>query len=418
MKLFLFRIGTVLLRLNPLTALLSRKHMDLNFDRSLKETSHAPHCTMQPEVPLSLLPDITPSLIDSLTQHGAVLQLPSRPHFQKTQIKANAISLVWKVHEQNTDVSSDRTLTYSLHCHADIPLKTKVRQNFKKRYVRGLVTPESGFEDMSELSSESKNTFPSLPPSLLGSRNISLVRLQGKSSNQNGPSESHVVDKDTESQEQSNNNLVLKPTPGNNIASLLPEPIRLPKPSTAATSVKLLQLSVNSPDTSINATDKNTRNSTKTNTSMADHATAVLNLPPLVITSKHSESDTELMSITTSGVFADSEDATSPCGDVDESSAGRMSTLGESGEIEMPKMSRTDSSSSFTDTSDELNENEYTNVGRFCHGYAFEEIYCGEKPTFHYSGLVPGASYYFRVRCHNAAGWGPWSDTVKCMTNS
>ena len=390
--------------------------MDLNFDRSLKETSHAPHCTMQPEVPLSLLPDITPSLIESLTQHGAVLQLPPRPHFQTTQVKANAISLVWKVHEQNTDVSSDRTLTYSLHCYADIPYKTKVRQNFKKRYVRGLVTPESGFEDMSELSSESKNNFPSLPPSLLGSRNISLVRLQGTSSNQNGPSESR--DKDAESHEQSND-LVLKPTPGSNIASLLPEPIRLPKPSSTAADVKLPQLLVNSPDTSFNATDKNTRHSTKTNTSMSDHATAVLNLPPLVISSKQSESDTELMSITTSGVFADSEDggATSPIGDVDESSAGRMSTVGENGETEMPKMSRTDSSSSFTDTSDELNENEYTDVGRFCHGYAFEEIYCGERPNFHYSGLVPGASYFFRVRCHNAAGWGPWSDTVKCMTN-
>ena len=49
-------------------------------------------------------------------------------------------------------------------------------------------------------------------------------------------------------------------------------------------------------------------------------------------------------------------------------------------------------------------------------GFAFDEIYCGEDICFHYSGLLPGATYYFRVRCHNAAGWGPWSDTVKCTT--
>lgn len=99
---------------------------------------------------------------------------------------------------------------------------------------------------------------------------------------------------------------------------------------------------------------------------------------------------------------------------------GRMSTVGESEEVEMPKMSRTDSSSSFSDleTSEDLgtSQEEYVNVGRYCHGYAFEEIYNGEKANFHYSGLVSGATYYFRVRCHNAAGWGPWSDTVKCMT--
>ena len=80
------------------------------------------------------------------------------------------------------------------------------------------------------------------------------------------------------------------------------------------------------------------------------------------------------------------------------------------------KVSKTDSSSDLSTTSEELSINEHTNLGRLCCGYAFEEIYCGEQANFHYSGLVAGASYYFRVHCHNAAGWGPWSDTVKCMT--
>lgn len=373
---------------------------------------------MQPEVPLSLLPDITPSLIDILGQHGAVLQLPPRPCFQTPQIKANAISLDWKVLDQSTNVSSDMTLTFSLHCHVDVPFKTQVKQNFRKRYVRGLVTPESGFEDMSELSSESKNNFPSLPTSLLGSRNISLVRLQGRSSNQTTSSEAHSGNENkSDGFQDSRNNS--KPTATSDIGSLLPEPIRLPKPASTTTEMKLPHLLVNSPDVSMNAGDRLARPGT--NTATKDHTTAILNLPPLLVSNRSCESDTELMSITTSGVFGDSEEdgqeATSPTGEVDESSSGRMNTVGEV-DFEMSQRSRTPSRSSLTDTSDELNESKYKNVGRFCHGYAFEEIYCGARCNFHYSGLVPGATYYFRVRCHNAAGWGLWSNTVKCMTSS
>ena len=391
----LYTAGTVLLRLNPLTALLSRKHMDLNFERSLNETSHAPHCTMQPEVPLSLLPDITPNMVDSLHQHGAVLQLPPRPHIQTAQVKAKTISLVWAVQEEVTDIASDRTLTYSLHCHADIPFRAKVKLNFKKQFVRKMVTPESGFEELSELSSESKNTFPSLPPSSLGSRNISLIRLQGK-----GSDASELSDQGDKIE-----SLVLKPTPGN-IAALLPEPIRLPKVSD---DIRQSQLPSNSP--------ARMRRPTTTNQDDTEHPGTVLNLPPLVVNKPATApSETELMSITTSSVFGDTEDASGNS----QSSAGRMSTVGEDEEIKMSKMSRTDSSSSLSDldTSEDLNQHEeYVNVGRFCHGYAFEEIYNGDKTNFHYSGLVPGATYYFRVRCHNAAGWGPWSDTVKCMTS-
>ena len=96
--------------------------------------------------------------------------------------------------------------------------------------------------------------------------------------------------------------------------------------------------------------------------------------------------------------------------------APRMSTLEEDKISDGQNLKRTDSSSTDSDTSEDCNVNEFTNMGRFCKGYAFEEIYRGEKLNFHYSGLVPGATYYFRVRCHNAAGWGPWSDTIKCMT--
>ncbi len=318
--------------------------------------------------------------MDTLQQHGAVLQLPPRPFIQTAQIKSKAISLAWSIEDEVTDVSSDRTLIYSLHCHADVPFKTKTKLNFKNQIVRKMVTPESGFEDMSELSSESKNTFPSVPPSLLGSRNISLLQLQASN--------------ETENSQLNDKNLVLKPTPGNTM-SPLPEPIRLPKIA----------------DNKKTHLPPGRRRPTTTN---QDHSGTVLNLPPLVMNKPTTApSDNELMSVTTSGVFADSEDGSN-------SSTGRMSTVGENEEVQAAKTSKSDSSTSFSDldtSEDASTQEDYTNVGRFCHGYAFEEIYKGEKTSFRYSGLVSGATYYFRVRCHNAAGWGPWSDTVKCMTN-
>lgn len=145
--------------------------------------------------------------------------------------------------------------------------------------------------------------------------------------------------------------------------------------------------------------------------------TAVLNLPPLIIAqSGKKESEMELVSTSAaSEFFGDSEDtqcAPTPCTPY----KGNIAPLDEDGAP--GRLDRSDSSSSFgSELSSELTD-EFTNVNRFCKGFAFEEIYCGEKTSFHYSGLVTGATYYFRVRCHNAAGWGPWSDTVKCMTTS
>ena len=66
-------------------------------------------------------------------------------------------------------IALDCTLTYSLHCYADVPAKLKVRLGMKKRLM-SMVSPESGFEDMSDLSNESKSAFISLPPSALGKR--------------------------------------------------------------------------------------------------------------------------------------------------------------------------------------------------------------------------------------------------------
>ena len=420
--------------------------MDANFDRALKLTGMAPQPAIQPDVPLSLLPDITTNLAQTLNQHGAILQLPPKPWFVDIQVNGNAISLQWEVSDSGSDITADRTVTFSLYCFADVPFKMKGKLNFKRRLLRvgKLTTPESGFEDMSE-GCESKSSFPTLPASLLGSQNISLVTLGSgdarqqseafpssqKPSSQNprlapedtkefmqkhddstsSPTTTNTTTTTTTSTTTTDQEsapkkpVVLKPSAGKKTL-LLPEPIRLPKPTENTTEVKLPPRVVQNAAGATRALGNRTL--------LSHHASTVLNLPPLIVgkSERSRDSETELVSITTSGVFGDSEDtqcAPSP-------TTPRMSTLEEDKISDGQNLKKTDSSSTDSDTSEDCNVNEFTNMGRFCKGYAFEEIYCGEKLNFHYSGLVPGATYYFRVRCHNAAGWGPWSDTIKCMT--
>ncbi len=358
--------------------------MDLSLDRALRQTTTSPHLSIQPDVPLSLLPDITPNLIDMLNQHGAILQLPPRPRFTDIQVAKKSILLSWEVQDQYADVSSDRTLTFSLHCYGDIPYRLERKLTFKRR-LRRLITPESGFEDMSEMGSESRSTFPSLPPSLLGSRAASMAPHPEHREGAGQGSNNQII---TEESEEHDRYSTEKPNGSKRtLPSLLPEPIiRLSK---RRDETKLPQLDFQSSDIlnpALPGRDASQLGS--------GYGSSILNLPPLI----HGKQDQPVstQSATTSGTFEEAEDA------VEES--------------EQSDQRRPDSSTSLSELSDEVKVNEYTDLGRFCQGYAFEEIYSGEGTDFQYSGLVAGASYFFRVRCHNAAGWGAWSDTVKCMT--
>ena len=377
---FILLTATKLSKLNPVTALLSRKHMDLSLETALRQMSTSSHFAIQPDVPLSLLPDITPALIGSLNQHGAILQLPPKPHFTDIKVAANTISLQWQVEDQSSDVvSSDRTMTFSLHCYGDIPYKLERKLTFKKR-MRNLITPESGFEDMSEMSSDSKST---LPPSLLGSRNVSTVAHYDTGELSRG----RIIREESEENETTN----VEPMP-----SLLPEPIRLPiRRNESKLPQLVLQQSANA---SLNLTnpDKSLKGS------------GILNLPPLIISKQDQPLQLlSMQSVANSGVFGDTEE--------EDRSSSRMGSEGR--EQSDQHQGNAESTSLSSDLSGEVKLNEYTELGRCCQGYAFEEIYCGEDTGFQYSGLVAGASYFFRVQCHNAAGWGPWSNTVKCMTN-
>ena len=405
-KLFFIFAASKLSNVHPVTALLSRRHMDLSFDRALRQTIASPHSEIQPDVPLSLLPEITTGLMQTLSQHGAILQLPPKPHFTSILVSTSAISLTWDAREHSADVSSDRTLTFSLHCYGDIPhRRTKI--TFKKR-LRKLVTPESGFEDMSETSSESKSTFgpSSLPPSLLGSRTVSMATPQEPEASSSIRERTQMIEEESEEHDAE----LQTPHDIRNVPSFLPEPIRLPKRREDA---RLPQLVVNcSANASLNIPRLSVLKDSANNGSIGNgnsSSSKVLNLPPLIVGKSGNQS---LQLTSTSGVFGDSEE---------DGTSGHMSTVDESERSDPPRDRRTaedscSSSLSELSTSNEVKVDEYSDLGRFCQGFAFDEIYCGEETSFQYSGLVTGASYFFRVRCHNAAGWGPWSDTAKCMT--
>ena len=157
-------------------------------------------------------------------------------------------------------------------------------------------------------------------------------------------------------------------------------------------------------------------------TQTAKTSGVLLNLPPLLKkvneegstindhnrTLSHSGSERDLMSGSNiSGILGDTEDTPRQC----------PHTLGSNIEKCVSSQGTAELSSSSSSLSDKTmpdSMNNAINMGRYCKGYAFEEIYCGHDTSFTYSGIVTGATYYFRLRCHNAAGEGPWSDTYKC----
>lgn len=396
------------MKLNPVSALLSRKHMDANFDKALKRTMLVTSSPTQTEVPLSLLPDVTPTITEALSRHGAILQLPPTPTFINTSVTTNTISLKWELPQEfSSDVTADRTLMFSLHCHTDIPFTLKSKISFKKQLVGNgkLITPESGFEDFSGSSTEPSSNFPSVPQSLLGSRNISLIAL-GKIENHEAGAKSHdqvlSTSKKMDLESSSHADLesghsrskIDKVELGEPLPRMLPEAVRLPKPkSQARTDAKLPEMV------------KPGLGSRAMPSFLPSSSAAQLNLPPLRKTYETlAEAETDELSDSTTVSETD---------DLHHSS--NTNAISKSANKDNTRYS-TDSISSLSESSSDTRNSTFTNVGRFCRGFVFDEIYCGEEFSFVYSGLLPGATYYFRVHCHNTAGWGPWSDTIKCTT--
>ena len=130
----------------------------------------------------------------------------------------------------------------------------------------------------------------------------------------------------------------------------------------------------------------------------------LLNLPPLLqkkeATDDHNESLTNSDNQSTSNFSADHEDT-------------RLRKTLDMNNPTDEANSHSSSSTSFSAATTADTDN-VTDLGRYCKGFAFEEIYRGKETSFQYSGIIRGATYYFRIRCHNAAGEGPWSNTYRC----
>lgn len=307
------------------------------------DTYQVPHIiTNQPQVPLSLIPDVSPQVKQLLEQHGAVLQLPSCPTLTVVMVTSNKISLKWSLSDTE-DVSIDTTLNYSLEYHAKLPTSLTQRNSSKKSCMASV---ESGFDDAStNSSSDYKSSHWSGTPHK-GSHDPEIPEYCDETKQPH-----HLLD-----------------TTKDVISSLLPAPVHLP----AKTAGEL-------PAIVTTATKPNQQDSS-----------SLLNLPPLKA-SANAIHPVDHVSNSTSGVFAESEDS-------------------------VPMATRTQGETPTSDDDSNIS-NIYINIGRHSNGIQFEEIYHGNATQYNYSSTMSGVCYHFRLRCHNAAGWGPYSDIIKCTVN-
>ena len=331
------------------------------------DTYTIPHqATNQLEVPLSLIPDVTPQVVQLLRQHGAVLQLPSCPTFTDVMVTTDSITLYWSLCDTE-DVAMDTTMTYSLEYHPKVPPTSLVRYDSSSRKSRMAANSvESGFDESSTSSDYRSSQY-----------GVSMATMTSSGG-------AHKTLHDPDIPEHVNNQPQEIQPIRDVISSLLPTPVHLPAlpnkgigelPSIISTK-QLLHL----------------ENREQFNQSEHRDSSSLLNLPPLKTATATPPVDH--VSNTTSGVFAESEDsvpiATRPYGESPSSDDG--STLS-------------------THTSN------YVNIGRHSTGIQFQQIYHGNNTQYTYTNPIQGACYYFRLCCHNAAGWGPYSDIIKCTVS-
>ena len=332
--------------LSPITSLLASRHLEQVFTTIAMDTYHVPHqVTNQPEVPLSLIPDVSPQMTQLLQQHGAVLQLPSCPTFTVVTVTGD-ISLQWSLSDTE-DVTMDTTINYSLEYHAKLPSMMTRYNSSRKSHMASL---ESGFDDTSTNSSSDYKS------SQWGG-NVSMVTATSATPHKGSHTDHYNEVKPKKYQ-----------TSKDVMSSLLPTPLHLKAgelPNIVTTATK----------------------------SSEQDSSLVLNLPPLK-SSITALPPVDHVSNSTSGVFAESEDS-------------------------VPMATRAQGGTPSTDDDSNISTHvsNYSNIGRRSNGMQFEEIYHGNSTQYYYTGPEKGGYYFFRLRCHNAAGWGPYSDIIKCTIN-
>ena len=414
-------VATKLLKLNPVAALLSRKHTDASLEMALKQSTTTPPTRSQPEVTMILHPDITKAMLEDLDRHGGILQLPPMPSFTEVKVTTNTILLQWETSDQNgSDIASDRTVTFSLHCFANQSRNLKSKVALRQMLKPAHSTPESGFEDMAENPTSNGNDlkvkFPPLLPSLVTDRRVQLIADPSGFATKgavggNAPVRGSYTVQEPQGEldvSESKRNEKTEPKAGQTESS---------------------EANASNSETRLPPGDVNTgarKGSTSSTSVGLKQKPTKLNLPPLIVSkppsSNNSATGTSHAERTSSPAYSWTdtilESATSDLSEVTPVPPTPSQGLaGDEGSTPDPSGDgKTSSTSSVESETASTHETDYTNLGRYCKGYAYEEIYSGDKQSFHYSGLVPGAIYYFRVRSHNAAGWGPWSDTIKCTT--
>ncbi len=135
---------------------------------------------------------------------------------------------------------------------------------------------------------------------------------------------------------------------------------------------------------------------------------ALLNLPPLLQQKETSTTDDNLHGTVSNSDLLSNSNLSRDMGDIETDTPRTRGTLNNDND------SLSTSTSSVTTTATATATENIVDLGRYCKGYAFEEIYSGRETSFRYSGIIRGATYYFRICCHNAAGQGAWSNTYKC----
>lgn len=416
-----------LLQLDPISTLLERQHVD----KALQQLQDAPVCPLEEfvhsEISLSLPHDIGPSLSSKIKQHGSVSRLPPKLVFVSVNVTKTTITLYWSPITSTANTNST-SLLYDLQCYMDLP-KGFPHKAAGVKMVNPLQTPsrESGFEDGSAGPSGSVsmvtvgsgrqvgspthhptslgiNPAPtshpgplsmlaSLPatlpgPTHLGNEGRELYEEETPCTSSHGTTSLTRSGLDSSWAESNRTSLLLEASGrGRGVKHLLSDAIRLPQPTTSQ-----------------------------------QHALPTgdfpppLNLPPLI----HHEHDEEHINHipsnedhTPNNEDKDGDsDSSGVLGDVEDFGRNITSSLSNSRTgtaLGLPPLRKTPSNPGIVMECDPMEG--------ACVGFQFEQVYTGSKTQYIYSGVIPTATYYFKVRCRNNAGWGPWSSVIKCSLN-
>ena len=318
---------------------------------------------------ISLPPEASLGLSNVVSSHGIVLQLPPKLRFVNVVVLKERILLQWSVVTSAGVLPQEASpnWTFTVECYTHLPKGHPSRH----KQANSLSTPshESGYEDISTGPSGSVSMVtvgslrgPSLPSAVSKSRE-----------NPHSPTkELREEDISTLELDITNDQKMDNVRSNEKSKTLLSEAIRLPKPTEPkqVNSSDMLPALNRSPLARHTHDDRHRRR----------HIC-------------HTGSDSD-----SSGVYADSEE-----------SVTKVTNMGNS--LGLPPL-RTSPLPKGSGVVSNCNLSDPTWVGR-----SFVQIYNGKDQLFTLKGIHLKAKYYFRVRCYNSTGWGPWSDVIKCYFN-